>query len=379
MYPRFIQIPEIIKTKSLFLVGPRMTGKSTLLREALPKALYLDLLDADLFRRLSARPDYLRELVKDQQKIVVIDEVQKLPEILDEVQRLIDSNRELRFALTGSSARKLKRGAANLLGGRALFLNLHPLVSAELGHGSRILDRLNRGSLPALIDSEYYERELSAYVGVYLREEIQAEGLTRSIGNFGRVLETAALCNGQQVNFTQIGNDAQVPPRTVSDYFQLFEDTLIGSVLPSFRGTKSRKAVATPKFYFFDTGVARVLSRTGQIQLGSKAFGDALEHLIFLELKAYVDYTFSNARLSYWRSESQLEVDFVIDDKIAIEVKGTNTVTTSHLKGLKALGEDFPHMEKFLVAMEPQPRNIDGITIIHVDAFLKKLWNGEIF
>ena len=305
MYHRKLQLAEIIATKSLFLVGPRMTGKSTLLREALPEALYLDLLDSDLFRRLSARPDYLRELVKNNTKTVVIDEVQKLPEILDEVQRLIDQDKELRFALTGSSARKLKRGAANLLGGRALFLNLHPLVSPEIGQETRLLDRLNRGSLPAIIDSKYYERELGAYVGVYLREEIQAEGLTRSIGNIGRVLETAALCNGQQVNFTQVGSDAQVPPRTVADYFQVFEDTLIGSILPSFRETKSRKAVATPKFYFFDTGVARVLSRTGEIQKGSKAFGDAFEHLVYLEIKAYLDYSFSNARLSYWRSESR--------------------------------------------------------------------------
>jgi predicted AAA+ superfamily ATPase len=355
-----------------------MTGKSTLLREALPDALYLDLLDSDLFRRLSARPDYFRELVKNNSKTVVIDEVQKLPEILDEVQRLIDQDKDLRFALTGSSARKLKRGAANLLGGRALFLNLHPLVSPEIGQKTRLLDRLNRGSLPAIIDSKYYERELGAYVGVYLREEIQAEGLTRSIGNFGRVLETAALCNGQQVNFTQVGSDAQVPPRTVADYFQVFEDTLIGSILPAFRETKSRKAVATPKFYFFDTGVARVLSRTGEIQQGSKAFGDAFEHLVFLEIKAYLDYSFSNARLSYWRSESKIEVDFVVDSKIAIEAKGTETVTPSHLKGLRALGEDFPDMKKMVVSMEPRRREVDGIRILPLDEFLKDLWSGNL-
>ena len=378
MYHRRLQLAEIIDTKSLFLVGPRMTGKSTLLREALPDALYLDLLDSDLFRRLSARPDYLRELVKNNSKTVVIDEVQKLPEILDEVQRLIDQDKKLRFALTGSSARKLKRGAANLLGGRALFLNLHPLVSPEIGQETRLLDRLNRGSLPAIIDSKHYERELGAYVGVYLREEIQAEGLTRSIGNFSRVLETAALCNGQQVNFTQVGADAQVPPRTVADYFQVFEDTLIGSILPAFRETKSRKAVATPKFYFFDTGVARVLSRTGEIQQGSKAFGDAFEHLVYLEMKAYLDYSFSNTRLSYWRSESKIEVDFIVDTKIAIEAKGTESVTPSHLKGLRALGEDFPDMQKIVVSMEPRPRDVDGIRILPLDKFLEDLWSGNL-
>lgn len=378
MYNRYLQLPEIITTKSLFLIGPRMTGKSTLLRGALPRAIYLDLLDAELFRRLSARPESLRELVPETAECVVIDEVQKLPTILDEVQRIIDRNKHIRFALTGSSARKLKRGAANLLGGRALFLHLHPLISAEIGDIHGLTERINRGNLPAMIDSPYYERELSAYVGVYLREEIQAEGLTRSIGNFGRVLETAALCNGQQVNFTQIGSDAQVPPRTVSDYFQLFEDTLIGSLLPSFRRTRSRKAVATPKFYLFDTGVARVLSRTGQIQPGSKAYGDAFEHLIYLELKAYLDYSFSSARLSYWRTESKVEVDFVVDDSVAIEAKGTDNVTAAHLKGLRALGEEFPHMRKIVVCNEPRRREVEEVSIIPVNDFLRELWSGEL-
>lgn len=378
MYPRYLQLAEIIKTKSIFLVGPRLTGKSTLLRQMLPNALYLDLLEADLFRRLNARPESLREFIHPGLTTVIIDEVQKLPSLLDEVQRLIDRNPSLRFALTGSSARKLKRGAANLLGGRALYCRMHPLISQEIGQPPRLLDRLNRGSLPSIIDSQFFERELGAYVGVYLREEIQSEGLTRSIGNFGRVLETAALCNGQQVNYTQIGSDSQVPPRTVSDYFQLFEDTLIGSILPTFRESKSRKAIATPKFYLFDTGVARVLSRTGEIFSASKAFGDALEHLVFLELKAYLDYTFANARLSYWRSETQLEVDFVIDDKIAVEVKATEHVGATHLKGLKALGEDFPRMRKIVVSTEERPRMIDGIEIMNVSSFFKDLWDGKI-
>jgi len=378
VYKRYLQLAEIIKTKSLFLIGPRMTGKSTLLRTEFPEAIYIDLLDAELFRRLSARPESLRELVPETAQCVVIDEVQKIPSILDEVQRMIDRNKQIRFALTGSSTRKLKRGAANLLGGRALFLHLHPLISSEIGDSHALIERINRGNLPAMIDSPYYERELSAYVGVYLREEIQAEGLTRSIGNFGRVLETAALCNALQVNFTQIGHDAQVPPRTVSDYFQLFEDTLIGSLLPSFRNTRSRKAVATPKFYLFDTGVARVLGRAGQIQPASKAFGDAFEHLLYLELKAYLDYSFSSARLSYWRTESKLEVDFVLDDSVAIEAKGTDNVTVAHLKGLRVLGEEFPRMRKIVVCNEPRRREVEGISIVPINDFLVELWSGEI-
>lgn len=377
MYKRYLQLSEIIQTKSFFLFGPRMTGKSTLLRSELPDAVYLDLLDAELFRRLSARPETLRELIPSAAQHVVIDEIQKLPPLLDEVQRLIDQNRDMRFALTGSSARKLRRGAANLLGGRALFLRLHPLVSAELGSSHSLLERLNRGNLPPIIDSHFAERDLSSYVGVYLREEIQAEGLTRSIGNFGRVLETAALCNGQQVNFSQIGSDAQVPPRTVSDYFQLFEDTLIGSLLPPFRRAPSRKAVATPKFYLFDTGVVRTLTRTGEIHPNSKAFGEAFEHLIYLELRAYLDYTFSAAHLTYWRTESKLEVDFVIDDRVAIEAKGTSNVTPAHLKGLRALGQDLPKLRKILVCNEPRRREVEGILIVPIDEFLKGLWSGE--
>lgn len=355
-----------------------MTGKSTLLRSELPDAVYLDLLDAELFRRLSARPEALRELIPPAAHQVIIDEIQKLPSLLDEVQRMIDRNKDIRFALTGSSARKLKRGAANLLGGRALFLHLHPLVSAELGSSHSLVERLNRGNLPAMLDSSFADRDLGSYVGVYLREEIQAEGLTRSIGNFGRVLETAALCNGQQVNFTQIGSDAQVPPRTVADYFQLFEDTLIGALLPPFRKSPSRKAVATPKFYLFDTGVARLLARTGEIQFGSKAFGDAFEHLIYLELRAYLDYSFSSAQLSYWRTQSKLEVDFIIDDKVAIEAKGTDNVTAAHLKGLKALGEDFPAMKKIIVCNEAHRREVDGVSIMPVAEFFSAMWSGEI-
>jgi predicted AAA+ superfamily ATPase len=229
-----------------------------------------------------------------------------------------------------------------------------------------------------MIDNEDYQRDLGAYVGVYLREEIQAEGLTRSIGNFGRVLEMAAQYNGQQVNFTKLGSDAQVPPRTVRDYFQLFEDTLIGAVLPTFKETRTRKAVSTPKFYFFDVGVARVLRRDGAISPGSKAFGDALEHLIFLELRAYLDYTFSNARLSYWRSQSKFEVDFLIDDKIAIEVKGAHRVSTSDFKGIRALAEEIPLKRKIVVCSDLTPRFIDGIEIMHFSVFFKALWRGDI-
>ena len=207
MYKRIFNIRETVKHKSLFLFGPRQTGKSTLVRQSFPDAAYYDLLEADTFRELSARPEYLRQTLSPQQSLVIVDEIQKLPALLDEIQLLIERNKKLRVILTGSSARKLKRGAANLLGGRAWVCRLHPLVSAELD-GQRLLHRLNRGSLPSIIDSEHYKEDLKAYVGTYLQEEIRAEGLTRSIENFSRFLEVAGLTSGEQINFSSVAADA---------------------------------------------------------------------------------------------------------------------------------------------------------------------------
>jgi len=377
MYQRSIPVVDLVSRKSCFLLGPRQTGKSTLLRRLFPESLYVDLLEAETFRELSTFPETLRQRIGERQRVVVIDEIQKLPLLLDEIQLLIDRNRDLRVVLTGSSARKLKRGQANLLGGRALFLNLHPLVSAELPE-DRLLDRLNWGGLPAILDSSMPRQDMNAYVGTYLQEEIQAESATRSIENFSRVLNFAGHLNGQQINYTKLGNDAQVPPRTVKDYFQVFRDTLIADVLPCFQGTQKRKAVATDKFYFFDLGVARNLARTGLIEAHSREFGQALEHLVFLELQAYRDYHLRDFVLSYWRSRSQLEVDFVIDDRIAIEVKGASRVSAADIRGLKALSEEIPLQRKLVVCNEPQPRRLDDIEILPIDRFLPLLWAGEI-
>ncbi|MBI4405986.1 MAG: DUF4143 domain-containing protein [Deltaproteobacteria bacterium] len=294
------------------------------------------------------------------------------------MQLLIDRNKSLRFILTGSSARKLKRGHANLLGGRAWFCELHPLVAPEVEF-SRIQDRVNIGSLPAVLDSETPRQDLSAYVGTYLKEEILTESLTRSIENFSRFLQFASHLNGQQVNFTKIGNDAEIPPRTVKDYFQVLEDTLIARLLPAFQKTTKRKPAATAKFYFFDVGIANTLLRKGTIASGTPDFGLALEHLIFLELIAYINYHRFDRQLSYWRSLSQIEVDLLIDDEIAIEVKSTARVSIQDTKGLKALSEDIRLKRQIVVSSETKTRNIDGVEILPYHAFLKKLWNGEIF
>ena len=378
MYRRILDLREIVRHKSVFLFGPRQTGKSTLVRQAFPDAAVYDLLEADTFRELTARPEYLRHTLSPRQPFLIVDEVQKLPALLDEIQLLIERNKKLRVILTGSSARKLKRGGANLLGGRAWVCRLHPLVSAELDQ-PRLLDRLNRGSLPAVIDSEHSKEDLKAYVGTYLQEEIRAEGLTRSIENFSRFLEVAGLTSGEQINFTAVAQDAGFPTRTVREHYQILEDTLVGHQLPAYQRTTKRKPVATAKFYVFDVGVANILKRTGVIQEGSDAYGRALEHLIFLELRAFLDYFRLDDELTYWRSRSQFEVDFVVGDTIGIEVKSKTRVSPRDYKGLGALGEEVRLKRKIVVCGEKRPRRTDdGMEIVSPIHFLKELWTGNL-
>lgn len=378
MYERALDLERLLKHRSIFLFGARQTGKSTLVHERLSDAVFFDLLEADTFRELSARPEYMRQTLPAGARRVVIDEVQKLPRLLDEVHLLIERDKDLRFVLTGSSARKLRRGGANLLAGRAWVTHLHPLVFAEVGPG-RLIDRLNRGSLPAMLDSVMPHEDLAAYAGTYLAEEIRAEGLTRSFENFSRFLEVAATCNGEQINYTAVGSDTGVPPRTVREYFQILEDTLIGYQLPAFRKTIKRKPVAKSKFYFFDVGLANTLLKRGEIQQRSESFGRALEHLIFLELRARLDYTRSNLPLHYWRSLSQIEVDFVLGERIAIEVKGKSRVTRRDHGGLRALSEDLDLDRKIIVCTEPRRRREEDVEVIPVEEFLSDLWAGEIF
>jgi predicted AAA+ superfamily ATPase len=378
MYKRILDLRDTLKHKSIFLFGPRQTGKSTLVHETLPDAAFYDLLEADTFRELSARPEYLRQTLGDQQSVVVVDEIQKLPALLDEIQLLLERNKKLRFVLTGSSARKLKRGAANLLGGRAWVCRLHPLVSAELGH-RRLLDRLNRGSLPAIIDSEHYKEDLKAYVGTYLHEEIRAEGLTRSIENFSRFLEVAGLTSGEQVNFSAVADDAGFPPRTVREHYQILEDTLVGHQLSAYQKTSKRKPVATAKFYLFDVGIANTLKRIPTIEAASDAYGRALEHLVFLELRSFLDYRRLDYELTYWRSRSQFEVDFLVGDEVGIEVKSKTRVSPRDYKGLNALSEEVRLKRKIVICGEKRRRKADGgVEIMTAEDFFKDLWADNI-
>ena len=378
MYHRVLDLQALVRDRSVFLLGPRQTGKSTLVRRTFPDAAIYDLLEADTFRQLNSRPELLRQTLDPRREIVVIDEIQKCPSLLDEIHLLIERNRSLRFVLTGSSARKLKRGGANLLAGRARVARLHPLVSPEVGD-DRLLDRVNRGGLPAFLDSPAWRDDLRAYVGTYLKEEVQAEGLTRSIGNFGRFLDVAGLTNGEQVNFAKVASDTGLAPSTVREHYRILEDTLVGDQLPAFRGTRTRKPVATAKFFFFDVGVANTLRRTGVIEPGSDAYGRALEHLLFLEVRSWLDYRGRDDPLTYWRSRSQFEVDLVIGDAVAIKVKAKSRVSVRDYKGLLALAEEIPLERKLVVCHESRPRRDDqGVEIVPVQRFLQELWDGAI-
>ena len=376
---RLLDLRQDATQKSLFLFGPRQTGKTTLLKTLFPKAIFYNLLLADQFLRLSQRPQLLREelmALHDKKTIVVIDEIQKLPILLDEVHSLIEDEK-LRFILTGSSARKLKRGSANLLAGRAWIRNLFPLVSTEIKNfdWKRVL---RFGALPFVYDSANPDEELSSYVGTYLKEEVQAEGLTRKIENFSRFLQTAAITNSELINFTSIASDAGVPARTVQEYYQILEDTLIGTLLPPYLKTKKRKAIATAKFYFFDVGVCNHLAGRDNIKPESTDFGHALEHFIFTELRAWQHYTKQKSELSFWRSTSGYEVDFLIGNHTAIEVKSSKFVQDKHLKGLRALAEDLNLKNKIVISLDPKPRQIDDILVLPVAEFLKRLWAGQI-
>lgn len=378
IYERRLNLLDLLRKKSLLLLGPRQTGKSTITQTTLPEATYLNLAASDVYRELSARPELIRQRLSPETKKLIIDEAQRIPEIFDEVQLLLDRDKELRVVLTGSSARKLKRTGINLLPGRIWQERLFPLVYPELGPG-RTAARLIRGSMPGIIDSEDYRQELKNYVGLYLDEEVRSEGLVRVMGDFGRFLTVSALSNCQQVNFTNISNDTGVKVNTVRSYFQILVDTLIGELLPSFQGTIKRKAVATPKFYFFDNGVVNALLNRFDISPESELYGNALEHLIFSELNAYLSYNKIDEPLCYWRTYSRMEVDFLIGENIAIEVKASQRVTTKHEKALSALSEEITLKRKIIICNESTKRISDsGVEIYPVEDFLSELWDGRI-
>jgi predicted AAA+ superfamily ATPase len=363
-----------LEKKSHFLFGPRQTGKTFLIRHRLSGARVYDLLDSSVYLALSQRPGRLAEELSPRDHVVVIDEVQRLPELLHEVQRLIET-RGTRFLLTGSSARRLRRGGVNLLGGRARTRRLHPLTSRELGERFDLGRAIERGLLPSIYFSDDPKADLDAYTGTYLKEEIVAEGATRNAPAFSRFLHVAALCNATMVNFTNVANDAQVPRTTVYEYFEILKDTLVLNEVPAWRLSRKRKPLVSSKYYFFDVGVVSALQGR-LVRRRTPEFGTAFETWLAHELIAWRDYT-SGETVSYWRSTSGFEVDFILGDHTAIEVKAKESVSPQDLKSLRALAEEKKLKRYLCVSLEPRRRQVGEITILPWSQFLEDLWRGR--
>ncbi len=371
---RILNLPALLRSKSYFLFGPRLTGKTFLIRNTMQDVRVYDLLDTTIYLALSHNPGRIAQELTPKERIVVIDEIQRLPILLNEVHRLIETH-GIRFLLTGSSARKLRRGGVNLLGGRARTKYLHPLTYRELKSKFDLNRAIQRGLLPAIYFSDDPRADLQAYIGSYLQQEIVAEGLTRNIPAFSRFLKVAALCNGTIVNFTNVSNDAQVARTTVYEYFEILKDTLVIHELPSWRKSKKRKPIVSSKYYFFDVGVVAALQGR-KISAGTPEFGEAFETYLMHELTSCSEY-FSAKPLYYWRSTSGYEVDFIINDHTAVEVKAKENISSHDIRSLQALAEE-KKMKRFLcVSLEPRIRKFGGVTVLPYREFLDALWAGE--
>ena len=382
MFTRRLRLPPP-GTETFFLWGPRQTGKTTLLQAAYPDALWIDLLKADEYRRYVQNPELLRGELAARPTVrqVVIDEVQKVPQLLDEAHWLHE-RRGIRLALCGSSARKVKRGQANLLGGRAVRYELLGLTALEIGREFDLDQMLNHGYLPRIYLSDEPRRLLNSYVADYLKEEVAAEGLVRTLPVFSGFLNIAALSDAEIVNFSTIARECGVSSHTVKGYFGILEDTLLGRWLPAYTRRPKRRVIGAPKFYFADAGVVNHLARRGELQRGSELYGKAFENWVFHELCAHNAYTETFATLSHWRLASGIEVDFVINDmQLAIEVKATSKITADHLKGLRSLAQDHPRIkQRVVVCLEAKSRRTeDGILILPAAEFTERLAAGSLF
>ncbi|MBT9554996.1 MAG: ATP-binding protein [Myxococcales bacterium] len=368
---RAIDLKSDVDRRSVVLFGPRRTGKSHLIQSTLGADRTYDLLHADVFARLSRRPSLIREELQPSDRLIVVDEVQKLPSLMDEIHSLIEST-NVRFVLAGSSARKLRRSHTGLMAGRARQRRLFPFISRELGPFD-LQRALNTGLLPPIWLSDEPWQDLGDYVGEYLTEEIRAEALARNIEAFSRFLQTAALANSLQLNFESIASDAGVPARTVREYFALLEDTLVGYTLEPL-DMPPRKAVSHAKFYFFDNGVVNRLIGRREVVEGTDDFGRAFETFLCHELLAWRAYRQEDDPVRFWRTHNGDEVDFVIGDHTAVEVKATTFATEKHLKGLSRLGGHLTLRRKILVSRDPTRRRIGDVDVWPWFQFLQALW-----
>jgi predicted AAA+ superfamily ATPase len=372
--PRFFKIPA----GHFFLLGPRGTGKTWWTRAQFPGALRVDLLDPGVLREMAARPERLWERLKAHPHVdtVVIDEVQKLPELLEVVHGMIEEKTGVRFILTGSSARKLRRGGVNLLGGRAASKTMHPFLAAELGSSFDLNESLRIGMLPVVRGADDPGEVLRAYNGLYIREEVQAEGLVRNVGAFARFLEGVSFSQAGVLNLANVARECQVNRKTVEGYLEILEDLLLAFRVPVFTRRAKRALAAHPKFFFFDVGVFRSNRPVGPLDSPAESDGAALEGLVAQHLRAWCDYSGGDHRLHYWQTRSQVEVDFVLygaSGLLAVEVKNADRVRPEDLRGLRAFAEDYPESRRILLYRGSERLVQAGVLVMPATEFLAAL------
>ena len=379
MVGRFFQHAE----QSFFLFGPRGTGKSTWVHRHLPNSFVIDLLAPDVYRSYSGRPERLRDVLEAQHdtRTIVIDEIQKAPQLLDVVHYLMEAHRDWQFILTGSSARKLKRAGVDLLAGRALLKNMHPFMAAELGDTFSLEDALSIGMVPLVVSAPDPAEALKAYATLYIREEVQMEGLVRNIGDFSRFLEVASFSHGSILNMTEVARDCQIGRKAVESYFSILEDLLLAFRLPVFAKRAKRHLSSHPKFYIFDAGVFRSIRPTGPLDKPQEIDGGALEGLVAQHIRAWISYSGNLADLYFWRTKSGNEVDFVIYGEnvfCAIEVKNIANLRSKSVNSLVAFKQDYPEAEVCLLYRGRERIYHKNVLCLPCEDFLKKLLPGKM-
>lgn len=374
MIERFFRPPQ----SSYFLFGPRGTGKSVWTQQFYPDALRLDLLEPEVFRSYSSYPERLRQLIEahPQRRVVLLDEIQKLPELLPLVHALIEKDKHLQFILTGSSARKLKRSGADLLAGRAVLRQMLPYMAAELGSRFQLSGALTIGMLPLVLGSIDPHDTLRSYAALYVREEVQMEGLVRNVGSFSRFLEVMAFSHGGVLNMANIARECEIGQKAVEGFLSIVEDLLLAFRLPIFTRRAQRATAKHPKFYYFDTGVFRALRSHGPLDRPEEIEGAALEGLVAQHLRAWIAYSTEPHELFYWRTRSGVEVDFVVygaTEFVAIEVKNSAKIQARDLTSLKAFRQEYPPSRQMLLYRGTERRTIDGIACLPCEEFLRTL------
>jgi uncharacterized protein len=373
---RSISLGSYLAHSSILLLGARRLGKSSLIRNEIKTDRVYNLLESDTFQQLSARPSLIREGIKKSGELIAIDEIQKLPSLMDEVHTMIEDH-GARFLLTGSSARKLTRSFTQLMGGRAKRMRLHPLSFSEI-ENINLEKALLSGTIPSIYLSEQPWELIRSYVSDYIREEIVAEGLSRRIEKFSRFLEVAAFSHTQELNYEEIGRDAQVPARTIRDYYDILSDTLFGETIYPYKKHPSRKATAHGKFYFFDIAVPHGLCKIKELSLRSPQYGIAFEHLVYRELVTYRDYRSLDTSVTFYRDTSKREIDFIINDQVAIEVKSADFIHDRDLKTISSIGKELKFKRMLVVCNERHWRKVGHVEIMPIKEFLRSLWSGEI-